>query len=144
MTLCLGLLLGASEAGAFCRKTTCPSCAVNPLTSCIDTGELLAWPSACVSYALTRAASRQVNLTEAKIVAAQAFQSWQAVICPGTGAPPSIVATDAFGIAECALHEYNRAAGNANIIAFETIPHPDAQDASRSRRCRSTNVPATS
>jgi hypothetical protein len=98
------------------------------LTSCIDQGELLAWPGACVSYALTRAASRQVNLTDAKILAARAFQAWQLVTCPGTGSPPSIVATDAFGIVDCSLHEYNRGAGNANIIAFrdDTWDYQDA------------------
>jgi hypothetical protein len=128
LTISLGLLLSAADANAFCRKTTCPSCSVNPLTSCIDQGELLAWPSACVSYALTRAASRQVNLTDAKILAARAFQAWQSVICPGTTSPPSIVATDAFGIADCSIHEYNRGAGNANIIVFrdDSWEHQDA------------------
>jgi hypothetical protein len=125
------MLLGASNANAFCRKTTCPSCDVNPLTTCIDEGELLAWPGACVSYALARAASRQVTLTEAKIVAARAFEAWQSVTCPGNGSPPSIVATDAFGITECSLHEYNRGAGNANIVAFrdDSWEHQDAEDA---------------
>jgi hypothetical protein len=131
MTLGLGLMLSAPEARAFCRKTTCPSCPVNPVTGCIEEGEPLAWPSVCVSYALTRAASRVVSLTQAKIVVAQAFQTWQAVTCPGTGAPPSILATDAFGLVDCALHEYNRGAGNANIVVFrdDSWVHQDAQDA---------------
>jgi hypothetical protein len=131
MTLCLALMLAAEEARAFCRKTTCPSCPVNPLTGCIDEGEPLAWPTACVSYALTRAASRRVSLTQANIVAAQAFQTWQSVTCPGTGAPPSILATDAFGLVDCAMHEYNRGAGNANIVVFQddSWSHQNAQDA---------------
>jgi hypothetical protein len=131
LTLGLALMLAAPDAGAFCRKTTCPACTANPLTGCIDQGEVLAWPGACVSYALTRAASRQVSLTEAKIVAAQAFQSWQSVTCPGTGRSPSIVATDAFGLVDCSSHEYNRGAGNANIIVFRDDPweHQNAQDA---------------
>jgi hypothetical protein len=117
-TLCLALLLGAPPASGFCRKTTCSDCPVNPVTGCIEGGAPLVWPRACVSYALTRAASRNVGLAEAKIVAAEAFQTWQSVTCPGTTSPPSIVATDAFGIADCPLLEYNRGAGNANIIVF--------------------------
>lgn len=131
LALGLVLMLSAPTARAFCRKTTCPSCGVNPQTGCVDEGEPLAWPGACVSYALSRAASRQVGLTEAKIIAAQAFQSWQSVTCPGTGLPPSIVATDAFGLVDCSSHEYNRSAGNANIVVFrdDSWEREDAQDA---------------
>jgi len=125
--LCFAAMLRASAAGAFCRKTTCSDCPVDPTTGCIEEGIPLAWPRACVSYALTRVASRQIPLAEAKIIAAQAFQVWQSVRCPGTDSAPSIVTTDAFGVVECSLNEYNRGAGNANIVTFrdDAWDHPD-------------------
>jgi hypothetical protein len=119
------------SAFAFCRKTTCPTCPVDPATGCPTGGKPVAWPGACVSYSLQRAASRHASLAEAQILSAEAFGAWQAVRCPGSGLPPSISATDAFGYVSCAQHEYDRSGANANVIVFrdDTWPYSTAEDA---------------
>src|SRR5689334_15717437 len=125
------LLSTTSNALAFCRRTTCPDCPADPLTGCPTGGRPVAWPKKCVSYALARAASREVPLAEATRVAAAAFNAWQSVTCPGASEPPSIVVTEAFGPTDCAESSFDPDGANANVILFEdeSWPHEDLGDA---------------
>jgi Matrixin len=91
----------------------------------------VAWPKKCVSYALARAASKEVPLAEATRVAAAAFNAWQSVTCPGASEPPSIVATEALGPTDCAESSFDPDGANANVILFrdESWPYRDLADA---------------
>ncbi|HEX4337962.1 MAG TPA: matrixin family metalloprotease [Polyangiaceae bacterium] len=126
-----GTCLVASDGHAFCRKTTCRDCPLDPDTGCTVGGQPLVWPGACVSYALSRQASKQVSLAAAEKIAAQAFDAWQSVTCPGTGEPPSIDVSEALGRTGCSLAEYSRTGANANVVLFrdDTWPYDNAEDA---------------
>lgn len=121
----------AFDSAAFCRKTTCPDCPPDPATGCPTGGVPISWSGRCVSYALSRAASKEVTISDATAVAAEAFRAWQSVTCPGTNAAPSIVATEAFGLTGCNLHEYSRNGVNVNAILFrdDVWPYPNSEDA---------------
>lgn len=71
-------------------------------------------------------ASAQVPLAVATDVFEQAFQAWANVDCGG-GKHPRITAVN-LGTVDCNAHEYNKQAGNANIILFQdaTWPHEGA------------------
>jgi hypothetical protein len=127
----VGALLLATDASAFCRKTTCRDCPLDPDTGCTMGGQPLIWPGACVSYSLTRSGSAQVGLDEARELTSRAFEAWQSVSCPGSGEPPSIAATEAFGATGCTLAEYSRTGANANVLLFRDgeWPYLDSEDA---------------
>lgn len=128
--LVFGTTLAATDARAFCRKTTCRDCPTD-LDGCTIGGQPLIWPGACTSFALTRQASQQVSEDDAAAVAAKAFEAWQSVSCPGTGEPPSISVAEAFGPTSCTLAEYSHTGANANVIAFrdDVWPYADSEDA---------------
>jgi hypothetical protein len=121
----------AREASAYCRKTTCRDCPLDPDTGCPTGGVPISWSNQCVSYALSRIASKQVGIADATAAAAEAFLAWESVTCPGTGEPPSILATEAYGLTGCNLHEYSRNGVNANVILFrdDEWPYPQSEDA---------------
>jgi len=125
------LLLDSTNGHAFCRKTTCRDCPLDPDTGCTMGGQPLVWPGACVSYALSREVSRQVSASAAAKLAAEAFDAWQSVSCPGTGEPPSISISAALGRTSCTLAEYSRTGANANVVLFrdDEWPYQDAEDA---------------
>jgi hypothetical protein len=131
-SIILTVLVGiAHDACAFCRKTTCPECPLDPATQCPTGGQPLVWSRQCLSYALSRAGSRKVSLPEANAAAAEAFRVWQGVSCPGSGSPPSILATEAYGLTGCNMHEYTKNSVNVNVILFQDDewPHPQSEDA---------------
>ena len=115
----------SSTAYAYCRTTTCNPCALDS-NGCPSGGVPIAWSGRCVSYSLAEAASRQITLEQATSVAAHAFGAWSGVTCAGTTAPPSMLASNAFGPTVCALHEYNQEEPNANIISFHDDSWPYA------------------
>ncbi len=121
----------AHDARAYCRKTTCPECPPDPNTGCPTGGQPLVWSRPCLSYALSRAGSTKVSLPEANAAAAEAFRVWQGVSCPGTGRAPSILATEAYGLTGCNMHEYTKNSVNVNVILFhdDEWPHPQSEDA---------------
>jgi hypothetical protein len=71
-----------------------------------------------------------VDENTAATIAAQAFQAWQSVSCPDTGAPPSISVAEDFGPTSCTLTEYTHTGANANAIAFRdgVWPYADEED----------------
>jgi hypothetical protein len=129
--LAAGVLLQARDGLGFCRKTTCRDCPLEPDTGCVQGGQSLVWPGACVSYALSRQASKQVSGSIAAKLVAQAFDAWQSVSCPLTGEPPSISVSEALGRTSCTLAEYSRTGANANVVLFRDgeWPYDHAEDA---------------
>lgn len=121
----------ARDAEAFCRKTTCRDCPLDPATQCPSGGQPLEWSRQCVSYALSRAGSKYVSISEATAAAAEAFRVWQGVSCPGSGRPPNIFVTEAFGLTGCNMHEYTKNSVNVNVILFhdDEWPHSQSEDA---------------
>lgn len=129
---CVALALFiSSNALGFCRRTTCPDCPSDPLTGCPTGGRPVAWPKRCVSYALARAASRQVDIVEATQIATAAFDAWQSVACPGSNEPPSVVASEAFGHTDCSDAVFEPGGPNSNSIVFrdDAWPHDALSDA---------------
>jgi hypothetical protein len=128
--LSLSLLALPSAAGAYCRTTTCADCAVDPATECPTGGVPIAWPSACVSYATSRRASRQASSDAFAKAADAAFATWRDVTCPA-GGHPSILPAAAYGTAACNRHEYNFAEPNANVLLFrdDTWPYSTSTNA---------------
>jgi len=122
--LAAAALLQASDGRAFCRKTTCRDCPPDETTGCAVGGQPLIWPGACVSFTLSRQASKQVSVADAERLVTAAFDAWQSVSCPGTGEPPSISVADALGRTSCTLAEYSRTGANANVVLFRDDEWP--------------------
>ena len=114
--------LGARDALA-CRTTTCaasnapPECARDPFTECWVVGAPLAWPEACVSFAVEArgvpALGLDYSATEALVT--QAFATWPNTSCPDGF--PSISVTS-FGPLACTELEYQPSGPNSNAVLF--------------------------
>jgi hypothetical protein len=115
-----------APARAFCRTTTCATCPRDPDTRCTVGGAPIAWPSSCVSFSMQDAASLQVDLETATRSMREAFATWESAHCGEDGKPPSIHVSDGFGSASCGNPEYNRQAGNANVVMFRDTVWPYA------------------
>ena len=122
---CLGLwALGGNVAQAYCRTSTCSSCARDTQTGCSVGGTPVAWPNACVSFSMQEAASAVLNLENATALMREAFVTWENARCGGAGDKPSLAISDSFGPALCATPQYNGRAGNANIVLFRDDDWP--------------------
>lgn len=118
--------LYAPETFAFCRTSSCPGgvtgarCTPALPTDC---GVELFWKNPCPGFSMQQDASSQVTLDVATNIFEAAFQTWSNADCGG-GAHPGITAVN-LGPVACHAHEYNKKAGNANIILFqdEAWPH---------------------
>ncbi|MEZ4298563.1 MAG: matrixin family metalloprotease [Polyangiaceae bacterium] len=122
----LAAMLGASEAGAYCRTATCETqsqawqvCTPEQLGDC---GTPLWWGNQCVGFTLQKDASSQVSLADAEVVFKEAFARWTGADC-GNGEHPS-VSVEYQGTVECDAQEYNTEKGNANIIMFRDDSWP--------------------
>jgi hypothetical protein len=117
----LAPLLGAGEASAYCRTTSCPSAPLGTKQVCTpaaadDCGVVLSWPRPTVGFSIQQAASIEVSFASIEGVAQQAFATWMNAACPG-GGKPRIELFDAEPTS-CDKHEYNKKNGNANIVLF--------------------------
>jgi hypothetical protein len=85
----LGGLIGvleASPAAAFCRTTTVHEpVPYDPVSDgCWFQGTPLAWAAGqTIAYSLSAAASNQIPLSQATVIAHRAFYAWTSTICPG-------------------------------------------------------------
>ena len=110
----------SETAQAYCRTASCDGgitgarCLPAQNTDC---GVELFWKSPCVSFSMQKDASAQVSLAVATEIFEKAFDTWANVDCGG-GKHPRISAVN-LGTVECNAHEYNKQAGNANIILFQ-------------------------
>jgi MYXO-CTERM domain-containing protein len=122
----LVLVTSTQQALAFCRTTTCdPSkvdCNPAPGEECTSVGKGLFWPNRCVSYSLQQDAAPTVPYDTFAEITRRAFQSWLAADC-SQGQGPSIEVQET-GPISCDAVEYNRYAGNANIIMFRSVAWP--------------------
>lgn len=73
---------------------------------------------------MQEAASSAVKLEQATALMREAFAVWENARCGPNGEKPSIQISDAFGPAVCGRAEYNRGAGNANIVIFRDDEWP--------------------
>lgn len=131
----LAVLLGATQARAFCREVTVAAPAgYNPVEQgCFSNnpdggGALppLFWRNQCVGYSLQRNASNQVSLATAELVAAQAFTAWSGVSCPGGGSPS--ITTSELPPVDC---DVVPSQGHNNVIMFrdDGWPYDDSANA---------------
>jgi hypothetical protein len=84
--LVLACTLASSPAAAFCRTTTVhEKLGYDPVSDgCWYKGTPLSWPAGQnISYSLSSAASSQVSLADATVIAHRAFYAWNSTICPG-------------------------------------------------------------
>jgi hypothetical protein len=121
--------LHTQPAAAYCRTTSCPG--VGTGAKCVpaqstDCGIELFWKSPCVGFSMQQDASIQVSLNLSTQIFEEAFKLWENVDCGG-GKHPRIKVVN-LGPVECNAHEYNKKAGNANVILFqdESWPHVGA------------------
>lgn len=119
------VVLSAREAGAYCRTSTClPSGSVCDPPSETDCGFAIAWPSDCVGVALQQDGTVQLPFEEVRTAVLNGFAAWMAPVCAGS--PPGIAVID-MGTVPCANAEYNKKAGNVNVVVFRdrAWTHPE-------------------
>jgi hypothetical protein len=120
----LGIGLGAQEARAYCRTTTCDS-NVEDCTpadgECVTKGLPLYWPVRCTSYSLQKDATTGITFDQFEQTAAVSFGAWTQVDCGGAG--PSIQAIEMAPISDAAAC-YNQNAPNVNGILFQSVKWP--------------------
>jgi len=127
LALALSVFTSAKSASAYCRTTSCPG--VGTQAKCVpaeinDCGKEIFWPNPCISYSMQKDASVQVSLETATQIFEEAFSRWTNADCGG-GTHPRISVTN-LGPVACNAHEYNKQAGNANIILFHDDEWPHA------------------
>jgi hypothetical protein len=117
------ILSMAGSAQAYCRTSSCPNVGTSQVCTPPQTGDCgvpLFWKNPCVGWSLQKNASVKTSFSTVEPLVAKAFNTWTTAACPGGGSPRMHVTEAA--PADCAKHEYNQKAGNANIILF----HDDA------------------
>ncbi|APR84712.1 Hypothetical protein A7982_10061 [Minicystis rosea] len=110
------LILGAAEASAFCRSTTCTGDCPRDDNGCKTTGHPLAWPGVCVGFSLQKDGTQNLPLADVRAAIEQAVATWSEIDC-GNG-----MATIAFadvGDVSCHFAEYESGGPNANVILFQ-------------------------
>ncbi len=126
----LGVILGAANAAAYCRTTTCnpnwtcqdypEDCCILDGFGCDINGAPIAWPTSCVSFNVDEEGSALRNISSDELSSAldEAYDQWLSADC-GAGGPISL-ALENRGKSECAPHEFNEDPGdrNANIWMF--------------------------
>ena len=120
-----GVTAWARPAAAFCRTSSCPSIGTSQVCTPQgpgDCGVPLFWARPCVGWSLQKDASAKVTFTQMEHIVTTAFHTWTTAACPGGGAPQMSV-VEAQPVL-CAKHEYNQAAGNANVILFHDAKWP--------------------
>nr|WP_240806980.1 matrixin family metalloprotease [Polyangium spumosum] len=117
----------APSASAYCRTTSCKG--VGTGARCVpvrptDCGVELFWSKPCVGFSMQKDASAQIDLEDATQIFLEAFQKWTDADC-GDGKHPRIKVVN-LGPVACNVHEYNKKAGNANVILFHDKVWPHA------------------
>jgi hypothetical protein len=127
------LWLAPSSAHAYCRQVNVDTPQdYDPAESgCFEPqgAEYVYWSNLCVGYSLQKDASpKYATLEQATRLAAQAFQAWSSVKCPGGGSP-SITASNN-GPADCTAVQYNDYQPNQHVIVFrdDAWPHADTSN----------------
>ena len=115
--------LSAGDAHAYCFTTTCPGqdvCDGDTLPGCIP----LYWGGGCPGYSVQVDGSALISAETAETIVDLAFDQWRFVDCAGRR--PGLYVWD-MGQVACDKIEYNKDAGNANVVVFrdDAWPHVD-------------------
>lgn len=120
----LGVALTPSLASAYCFTTTCKdidACDGEEIPGCPS----LRWASGCTGFSVQERGGSGLSADTVNEITRLAFDAWRGADCGG-GERPGLVVTD-LGEVSCDLVEYNKDAGNANIIVFnDAWPYSDA------------------
>lgn len=120
------VLLTASRAQAYCLTTTCDpaidDCGEPDENLCYTVGIPVSWPTNCMGFSLQKDASKKVPFDVFKQITELSFRAWTEADC-GDGRNPNIKVAN-FGPITCNVAEFNRQAGNANIIMFRDDEWP--------------------
>jgi hypothetical protein len=124
----LALATATAPAGAYCFSAACDEGEQSQLCDgdALPRGGCtpLAWSSGCVGFSVNAAGSGRVDAATAELLVELAFDAWRVARC-GDGGPGIVVQN--LGAVECGKVEYNKDAGNANVVVFrdDGWPHPD-------------------
>lgn len=84
---------------------------------CPASGAPLRWPTTCLSYAMNRLGTQDLDPNETRPVIAKAFAAWTDVKCPdGTTAKMAFTELDPV---QCKKSQYNKEAPNVNVVLFQ-------------------------
>jgi hypothetical protein len=127
VSLIAGLLslLDSTRVHAYCRTSTClPNGSVCDPPVETDCGLPVAWFRDCVGVALQRDGTAQMPFEDARTAILNGFAAWMAPVCGG--ASPGIATID-MGQVPCRNAEYNKTAGNVNVVVFrdQAWTHPE-------------------
>jgi hypothetical protein len=120
----IGVLAIAGDAAAYCRSTTCRSTATHDCETdndgCPAEGAKLFWPTSCVSFAMNRLGTQDLDPNDTRAIIKKAFQAWTDVPCGKNVADG--VASMTFqerDPVDCKKSEYNKTGTNLNVILFQ-------------------------
>lgn len=117
LALAIGLVLAAAltadRASAFCRMTTDGGVQVGE-RACVERGEFLEWPVACLSYAIDERGSSWMDFNDVEQAIDASFNTWQNETC---GGEPVNLVIKPLQSSTCQRAEF-RTTGNVNTIAF--------------------------
>ncbi|MCZ6806829.1 MAG: matrixin family metalloprotease [Deltaproteobacteria bacterium] len=117
LALAIGLMLVAAltadRASAFCRMTTDGSAQVGA-EPCVERGEFLEWPVACLSYAIDERGSSWMDFSDVQVAIDSSFATWENQTCDGE---PVDLIFKPLNSSTCQRAEF-RMSGNVNTIAF--------------------------
>ena len=124
----LAILLAAPRALAFCRAHSCnrqvpeEGCQIDS-RNCVVSGHELFWASDCVLIGINESGSPRhgISFEQLRDATQAAFRTWANAAC--SGGKPSIRA-EVVGPIPCNASEYNRDAGNINLVVFRDDAWP--------------------
>lgn len=119
----LAMTLGARETSAYCRSTTCDE--PDTFASCDSTSPdciPLTWARPCIGWSVQQDASVKVPFEVVEDALKKAFGAWQDALCE-IGSQPGI-RIENLGAVRCDRVEYNKLAGNTNVVVFRDDEWP--------------------
>lgn len=117
-------IAGARRAHAYCWTTTCEgelACDGGPAP---EGCEPLGWRSRCIGFSIQEDGGGGLDADTIETLTELAFDAWRLADC-GNGNPGFVVQN--LGQVGCDKNQYNKDAGNANIVVVRAKrwPHPD-------------------
>lgn len=110
------MMCAPRRASAYCLSTTCEgidACDGAAIEGC----PTLQWRSGCVGFSVQESGGSGLDLDTVSTIVDLAFEAWRDVDCGGAG--PGLVILN-LGPVPCERVEYNKDAGNANVILFNS------------------------
>ncbi|MDH3199320.1 MAG: matrixin family metalloprotease [Myxococcales bacterium] len=106
--------LTADHASAYCRMTTEGGVQIGE-QACVENGEFLEWPVACLSYAIDERGSSSMEFNDVVQAIDSSFATWQNETCDGE---PVDLIFKPLNSSTCRRTEFRNPGGNVNTIAF--------------------------